>query len=345
MSENTKLDSRRLHSLVAPYAQASLRRSLWQLANTLLPYLALFILMVYSLNISYWLTLLLAIPTAGFAVRAFIIFHDCCHASFFKSLKANEILGTFLGVVTFTPFHRWRHDHAVHHATAGNLDKRGVGDIWTMTVEEYLAAPWWMRLGYRVMRNPIFLCSIGSVFLFLVIQRFPPPKAGKEERLSVLYTDLALLATFLLLGMYFGYLQVFLVLVTVLFFSSAAGVWLFYVQHQFEGTYWEHRERWSFIEAGMRGSSFYKLPAVLQWFSGNIGFHHIHHLNPKIPNYNLPRCHRDTPAFQVKPLTIPASLKSARLHLWDEANQRLVGWEVLKSPQPVPVRERETLRR
>jgi omega-6 fatty acid desaturase (delta-12 desaturase) len=244
-------------------------------------------------------------------------------------------------VVTFTPFHRWRHDHAVHHATAGNLDKRGVGDIWTMTVDEYRLSPWWMRLGYRIVRNPFFLCTIGSAFLFLIIQRIPPPKAGKEERMSVIYTDLALLAVFLWLGMYFGYLQVFLVLLMILFFSSAAGVWLFYVQHQFEGAYWERKQNWSFVEAGLRGSSFYKLPGLLQWFSGNIGFHHIHHLSPKIPNYNLPRCHRDTPAFQVKPLTILASLKAGRLHLWDEASQRLVGWEILKKPQPVPVRELE----
>jgi omega-6 fatty acid desaturase (delta-12 desaturase) len=290
--------------------------------------------MYWSLGISYWLTMALAVPTAGFLVRAFILFHDCCHGSFFKSRAANETLGVFLGVLVLTPYYHWRRDHAVHHATAGNLDKRGVGDVKTWTVQEYAAAPWRKRVGYRIMRNPLIMFTFGASLVFLVFHRLWRPGAGRRERLSVVYTDLALLSLFLILGFWLGYLEILVVQVTIMAVASAAGVWLFYVQHQFEGVYWERKDRWNFVLAGLQGSSFYKLPKILNWFSGNIGFHHIHHLSPKIPNYFLETCHHKNPALQVKPLTILGSLKSARLRLWDEGTQQLVGFDVLQKNHP-----------
>ncbi|MEW5870344.1 MAG: fatty acid desaturase [Chloroflexota bacterium] len=330
MSVGTDFEKLNWQKLVAAYARPDLRRSLWQVANTLLPYFALWAMMLWSLQVSYWLTLALAIPAAGFMMRGFIIFHDCCHGSFFKSRKANDSLGFFLGVLMLTPYAQWRHDHAVHHATAGNLDRRGVGDVFTLTVQEYLASPWWKRAGYRIMRHPLFLLTIGATFVFVVSHRFWTPKAGREERLSVVYTNLALAAIVAGMSWLVGLKAFLLVFTPIIVLACGVGVWLFYVQHQFEEAYWERKENWSFVRAGLQGSSFYKLPAVLQWFSGNIGFHHIHHLSPKIPNYNLPKCHRENAAFQVRPLTLWSSLKSMRLHLWDETARRLVGFDALR---------------
>ncbi|OQA47561.1 MAG: Fatty acid desaturase [Chloroflexi bacterium ADurb.Bin325] len=329
------LDRLNWQKLVAPYAKADLRQAIWQLVNTVLPFVVLWSAMLWSVTttsvrIPYWVTLLLAIPTAGFMVRTFIIFHDCCHGSFFKSKKANEAVGIVLGILTFTPFYQWRHDHAIHHATAGNIDKRNVGDVPTMTVREYLAAPWYTRAGYRILRFPLILFTVGSAIMFLVVHRFPPRHAEGRERLSVHLTNLGVLAFYGGLALIFGWKAVLAVLLPVALLACTAGVWLFYVQHQFEGVYWEMKDRWSFVRAGLQGSSFYRLPRVLQWFTGNIGFHHIHHLSPKIPNYRLEQCYRQTPAFQVRPLTLLASLRGVRLHLIDEATRQLVGWDVLR---------------
>ncbi len=323
----------RWQTLIKPYQVPDTRRSIWQIVNTLIPYFALWYLMIRSVEVSYWLTLLLAFPTAGFMVRTFIIFHDCGHNSFFKSKRANEIVGIVTGILTFTPWQRWWHDHAVHHATAGDLDRRGTGDVYTMTVEEYLAAPWWKKIAYRIMRNPFFLLVVGPPLVFAVVQRFPARKDGRRERASVWWTNLALALLIGALVYLVGWKTYLMVQLPVLFLGTSAGVWLFYVQHNFEGTYWERHEKWDFYRAAMEGSSFYKLPALLQWFTGNIGFHHIHHLGPRIPNYNLPRVYRENPVFQVKPLTIRESLKSLRLRLWDEANGRLVGWDALRQYQ------------
>jgi len=328
--EKLTLDKKHIRAVVNRYASPDLRRSLWQVANTLVPYLALFYLMLRSVAISYWLTLALAIPTAGFMVRTFIIFHDCGHGSFFKSRKANTILGNITGILTFTPYTRWKHDHAVHHATAGNLDKRGTGDVNTWTVAEYLAAPWWKRFGYRVMRNPLILFTVGAFGSFVFAQRIPLKSQGKRERASVWWTNLALAVWIGVLVWAFGWRTYLLVQVPVFLFGTSVGVWLFYVQHNFEGTYWERKEHWDFFMASLKGSSYYRLPAVIQWFSGNIGFHHIHHLSARIPNYNLPKCYRENPIFHVQPVTFWTSLKSLRLRLWDEQNRRMVGWEVLK---------------
>jgi omega-6 fatty acid desaturase (delta-12 desaturase) len=327
-----------LHAMLAPYQGSDKWRSLWQVVNTLIPYLALWGLMFLSLKVSYWLTLLLAIPTAGFMVRTFIIFHDCGHGSFFSSKKANEIVGIITGILTFTPWTRWWHDHAIHHATAGDLDRRGVGDVYTMTVKEYLDLPWWKKIGYRLMRNPFDMFIIGAPIVFAIVNRFYGPGTGRRERASVWWTNLALVVLIELLAWQVGWKAYLLVQVPILLLGTSGGVWLFYVQHQFERVYWRRHDKWDFFEAGLNGCSYYKLPRLLQWFTGNIGFHHIHHLSAKIPNYRLEKCFRDNPALQ-KPftLTLLSSFKSLRLRLYDEDNHRLVGWEVLKRHRQDPM--------
>jgi acyl-lipid omega-6 desaturase (Delta-12 desaturase) len=320
----------RWQEVVARYARPDLGRSLWQVINTFVPFIALWYVMIRSVEISYWLTLLLAFPTAGLMMRTFIIFHDCGHGSFFKSRRANDILGIITGIINFTPYHRWRHDHAVHHATAGDLDHRGKGDIYTMTVKEYLDAPLWKKIGYRIMRNPLALFLVGPLAVFVITQRITLPTDGKRERASVWWTNLALVVLIGLMCWLIGWQTYVLVQLPVLLISTSVGVWLFYVQHNFDPTYWERNDEWEFTKAGLDGSSFYKLPAVLQWFTGNIGFHHIHHLSPKIPNYKLPECHEENAIFHVKPMTFWFSLKSLRLRLWDEERGQMVGWKFLK---------------
>jgi acyl-lipid omega-6 desaturase (Delta-12 desaturase) len=253
-------------------------------------------------------------------------------------MKANNTLGMILGVLVFTPFYEWRHSHAIHHSSAGDLDRRGIGDVYTMTVEEYLAAPWYRKVGYRVMRSPILLFTISSFLVFAVFHRFWGPEAGKREKNSVIWTNLALVAIIGGLMYLIGWKEFLLVEVPILLITTSAGVWLFYVQHNFEPTYWDRHANWDFFRAGMEGSSFYKLPKVLQWFTGNIGFHHIHHLSPKIPNYKLEQCHRENPEFHVEPLTIRKSLKSLYFRLWDEKEQMMVGWNALKKYKSQPVR-------
>jgi omega-6 fatty acid desaturase (delta-12 desaturase) len=316
--------------IVSKYAFPETWRSLWQVANSLVPFIVGWYLMVRSLEIGYWLTLILAVPTAGFMVRLFIIFHDCCHGSFLKTMKANDRLGLVLGVFVLTPFYQWKHSHAIHHATAGDLDRRGVGDVYTMTVEEYLASPWYKRLGYRIMRSPMILFTVGSFFVFTLTHRFSEKNAGKRERSSVIWTNIALAAVVAWLMIEIGWAAFLLVEVPILLIACSSGVWLFYVQHNFDPTYWERHADWEFFNAGMDGSSFYKLPKVLQWFTGNIGFHHIHHLSPKIPNYKLEECHVENPVFQIEPLTLRDSLKSLFFRLWDEKEKMLVGWDALK---------------
>ena len=315
---------------VAPYQNSDLKRSIWQLINTLVPYILLWSLMLWSLNVSYWLTLLLSIPTGGFMVRTFIIFHDCGHGSFFKSRKANEIIGFITGIVTYTPYHHWRHNHAVHHATAGDLDRRGTGDVWTATVAEYLSFPKWKRAFYRIYRNPFVMFLVNPVLLFGIGHRFAGKQAKRRERMSVYLTNLILLVILVLAHFTIGLKAFFMVQLPILWIGTAAGVWLFYVQHNFDGMYWERHEKWDFVKAGLEGSSFYKLPKLLQWFTGNIGFHHIHHLSPRIPNYLLERCHLENPILQVRPVTFFSSMKSLTFRLWDEKTRKLVGYRWLK---------------
>ena len=316
--------------IVSKYAYPETWRSLWQVFNSVFPFFVMWYLMYRSLEIGYWLTLILAVFAGGFMTRMFIIFHDCCHGSFLRTMKANDRLGLVLGVLVLTPFYQWKHSHAIHHATAADLDRRGIGDVYTMTVEEYLAAPWYRKIGYRIMRSPIILFTVGSFLVFTVTHRFWEKEAGKRERSSVIWTNIAIAAVVGWLILEIGWVAFLLVEVPILLITCGAGVWLFYVQHNFDPMYWERHAEWEFFNAGMDGSSFYKLPKILQWFTGNIGFHHIHHLSPRIPNYKLEECHNENPVFQIEPLTFRKSLKSLFFRLWDEKEKSLVGWGALK---------------
>lgn len=317
--------------IVARYQTPSVKRAAWQIVNTLVPYAALWYLMYLAMALSYWLVVPLAILAGGFLVRAFIIFHDCGHGSFFKSRAANDLLGCLTGVLTFTSYFHWRWEHAIHHSAAGDLDRRGTGDVWTLTVQEYLEASRWKRFAYRLARNPVVLFVLAPLFLFLVLERFPASKAPQRERLSIYLTNLALAAVVAGLIWAFGLKAYLVIQLAVLMVAGSAGVWLFYVQHQFEGVYWERGESWDYVTAALKGSSFYRLPRVLQWFSGNIGFHHIHHLSPRIPNYHLEKCHKAEPLFQtVKPVTLFSSFKSFTFRLWDEQRCKLVGFGHLR---------------
>ena len=311
---------------VARYQEPNHRHALWQIASSFLPYFVLWYCMYRSLELSYWLTLGLAVVAAGFLTRMFIVLHDCGHGSFFKTRRKNDLLGWFAGVLIFTPYHYWRHTHAVHHATVGNLERRGVGDIWTMTVREYRDSSWWRRLQFRLYRNPLVLFLLLPPYIFFVHHRFASLRAGWRWHLSVLWSNLAILIVAAFASAMMGFKAYLLIQVPVMTIAAVVGIWLFYVQHQFEGVYWEQQKTWDFYTAAMKGSSFYKLPKLLQWFSGNIGFHHIHHLSPRIPNYFLEKCHQENPMFQkVKTLSLLGSLRSIRYRLWDEERQQLVG--------------------
>jgi omega-6 fatty acid desaturase (delta-12 desaturase) len=318
--------------IVARYQKPSVGRAVWQIVNTLVPFVGLWYLMYLSLAVSYWLVVPLAFLAGAFLVRMFIIFHDCGHGSFFKSRIANNILGAITGVLTFTPYYHWRWEHALHHSSSGDLDRRGTGDVWTLTVQEYLESSRWKRFAYRLARNPFVLFVLAPLFLFLIWQRIPNPKASGREQRSVYWTNLGLLLMAGGLIWVFGWKAYLVIQLVILMASGSAGIWLFYVQHQFEGVYWERAGEWDYATAALKGSSFYKLPKVLQWFSGNIGFHHIHHLSPRIPNYHLEKCHEAEPLFQtVKPVTLFSSFKSFTFRLWDEQRRKLVGYSALRA--------------
>jgi acyl-lipid omega-6 desaturase (Delta-12 desaturase) len=321
---------------LAPYAQPHLGRSLLDLATSLAPYLALLVLMYLALDVSYLLVLALAFPAAGFLLRVFIVFHDCAHGSFLPSKRANAWLGTALGLVVYESFLSWRHSHAVHHATAGDLDRRGVGDVHTLTVEEYRASSWRGRLAYRLFRNPLVMFGVGPIYSLVIHPRLVPRSARPRIRRSLIATNVALAAAVVALSWLVGWQELLLVQVPVMLLAGAAGVWLFYVQHQFEDTYWQSAGDWSYADAALRGSSYLKLPRVLQYFSGNIGLHHVHHLSAKVPNYNLQRAHDRNPIFhEVPTLSMWDGLRAVRLKLWDEGRGRLVTFaEARADPWP-----------
>ncbi len=317
--------------VVAKYQTPKLSSSLGQVANTLIPYFLLLVAMYYSLGYSYWITLALALPAGGLLTRIFILFHDCGHGSFFKTQRANNILGIICGILVFTPYYQWRFEHAIHHATAGDLDRRGTGDIVTLTIKEYLALSRWGRFKYRLYRSPIVLLGFGPWYTFLVSQRLVSPNSRRRERMSVYLTNLTIVAILLISWATIGIPAYLMIQLPVSFVGGLSGIWLFYVQHQFEGTYWESHGEWDYATAALRGSSYFKLPKVLQWFTGNIGFHHIHHLSSRIPNYALQKCMNENPEFmEVTTITLWSSLKSLRLNLWDEERRQLVGFGYLK---------------
>jgi len=319
--------------VLVSYTEPRLGRSLLDIATSVVPYLALMTAIFFSLRVSVVLALLLAVPAAGFLIRTFIVFHDCAHGSFLPSRRANAMLGAILGVVVWLPFQSWRREHAIHHATAGDLDRRGTGDVLTLTVDEYRARPWWGRAAYRVFRNPFVMFGLGWFLVLVLKPRFVSRSAPKRIRYSVLGTDLALALLVVGLCLTIGWQAYVLVQVPTLVLAGAAGVWLFYVQHQFEDTYWQPNEAWQYDDAALHGSSYLKLPKILQFFTGNIGFHHVHHLSALIPNYNLESAHNDSARLQATPvLSLREGLRATRLKLWDGEQGRLVTYRETRRP-------------
>jgi omega-6 fatty acid desaturase (delta-12 desaturase) len=325
-----------IHSLrktLLQYAKADARQAFVQLLDTLVPYAALWIILVYLVKRQYPVALIapLLFLASLFLVRIFIIFHDCTHNSFFDSLWANKILGRVTGILTFTPFTSWQHNHLVHHGTYADLDQRGVGDIWTLTVEEYLALPRKTQLAYRLYRHPLVFLGIGPGYSFLVAQRVFNLWDGRNERRSTTVTNIVMAGVLVAASLLIGLGTLLKILVPILLMAGAIGVWLFYVQHQFEGVYWSRRKEWDPVRAALEGSSYYKLPRVLQWISGNIGLHPVHHLLPRIPNYKLQEAFDASPVMKtVKVLTIRKSLRSFSLNLWDEKQKKLVSFRSLR---------------
>ncbi len=315
-----------------PYSQPHLGRSMAGLATSVVPYVALTVAMYMTLGVSYWVVLALAIPAAGFLLRTYILFHDCTHGSYLSSRRANGILGVALGLIVYAPFANWRHNHVVHHATAGDLDRRGVGDVPTLTVAEYMAKTWGARLGYRLFRNPLVMFGLGPLFALVIGPRLVSRSMRPRLRRSVIGTNLALAVLVGGLCLLVGWREYLLVQLPTVLLAGSAGVWLFYVQHQFEDTYWQSTDGWSYADAALRGSSYLKLPRVLQFFSGNIGLHHIHHLSARIPNYNLQRAHDENPIFHGVPtISLWDGLRAVRLKLWDERRRRLVTFAEARS--------------
>ncbi len=310
---------------LAPYTRPHLGRSVLDIATSVVPYLALSVLMYLALDVSYLLVLAIAVPAAGFLVRTYILFHDCTHGSLLPSKRANAWVGRVLGLMVFSPFESWRHSHAVHHASAGDLDRRGVGDVPTMTVTEYHSSSWQERLGYRLFRNPLVMFGIGPTYAMVVQPRLVSRSARTRIRRSVIVTNIALVVLVGALCWLIGWRQYLLVQAPTALLAGAVGVWLFYVQHQFEDTYWQSNQGWSYADAALRGSSYLKLPKMLQFFTGNIGLHHVHHLSTRIPNYRLQRAHDENAIFHKVPtLSLWDGLRAVRFKLWDEGSERLV---------------------
>jgi omega-6 fatty acid desaturase (delta-12 desaturase) len=318
-----------LTPILARYRVPSLARSIIEIAITAGPLALLWFLMWEALYLGYWLCLLLAVPAAGFLVRLFMIQHDCGHGAFFHRRSTNDWVGRVLGVLTFTPYDFWRRTHAVHHSTSGNLDRRGMGDIDTLTVDEYRTRSCWGRLCYRAYRHPIVMFGVGPAYLFIVQHRLPVGlmRGGWQPWVSTMATNAAIAV--LAAGMIWlvGVGPFLLVHLPIMLLAASIGVWLFYVQHQFENTAWAHDGAWNLQEAALHGSSHYALPGVLRWFTANIGVHHVHHLCSRIPCYRLPRVLRDHPGLGgIGRLTLLQSLSCVRLVLWDETRKRLVSF-------------------
>lgn len=323
---------KKLKKGIAPYEKANVKVSVRQLLNTIPPFFLLWFLAYQSLQVSVLLAVVIAIVAAGFLVRVFIIFHDCTHNSFFSSRKANDRLGTILGIMTLFPYEKWKRDHNIHHATSGNLDKRGTGDIWIMTVNEYLQASFWQKLSYRLYRNPFVMFVLGPLYLLLVSNRKNHKGAKRKERINTHMTTLVAVIIYALVIMLIGWQAFLIIQGTILFVAALLGIWLFYVQHQFEDAYFENKDEWDYVKAAIDGSSYYQLSKPLQWLTGNIGFHHVHHLSPRVPNYYLETVHETNPSLQqVTTITLRTSLKALRFRLYDENQKTFISFRELKS--------------
>jgi omega-6 fatty acid desaturase (delta-12 desaturase) len=318
--------------ILAAYREPSHARSVLEVAVTAGAFAACWLSMWAALGFGYWLSLLLAVPAAGFLVRLFMIQHDCGHGSFFRQRAVNDWVGRAIGALTLTPYDVWRRSHAIHHASSGDLERRGIGDIHTLTVREYLASSRWRRLGYRLYRNPIVMFGLGPAYLFIVQHRLPigAMRGGLQPWLSTMATNAAIAAVILAMMWLVGVAPFLLVHLPITLLAASIGVWLFYVQHQFEDTYWAKAPAWTLHEAALHGSSHYDLPGILRWFTANIGVHHVHHLSSRIPYYRLPRVLRDHPELRaVGRLTLAQSLACVRLVLWDEGRRRLISFREL----------------
>lgn len=333
----SKEKTKQLHKNVAPFAKSDLKKSIIQLINTVPPIFILWFLAYQSLSVSIWLTIGIAVIAAGFVVRTFIIFHDCTHGSFFKNKKANDIVGTITGILTLFPYEKWKREHAIHHASSSNLDKRGIGDIWVMTVEEYMEASKWERFKYRAYRNPLVMFGLGPLYLVLITGRINRKDARSKERNNTYLTNVALVALYAFMIWLVGWQAFLIVQGSIMFVAAALGIWLFYIQHTFEDSYFEEESEWDYVKAAVEGSSYYKLPKVLQWATGNIGFHHVHHLAPRVPNYNLELAHESTPPLhKATTITIKTSLESLRYKLYDPANKRFITFKEVKAAVKLP---------
>lgn len=325
-------NQKNLRKQIIPYEKSNLKASVWQMINTFVPFIILWILAYKSLSTSIFLTLFFDLAAALFLIRIFIIFHDCCHQSFFKNKTANKVLGTITGIVTLFPFSQWKHSHSIHHATSSNLDKRGVGDMWVLTVEEYVSASVWTKIAYRLYRNPLIMFGFGPIYIVLIANRFNAKNAKLKERLNTYITNIAIVSISALFCWQIGWENFLIIQGPIFFVSAALGIWLFYVQHQFEDTYFEEDENWDYVKAAVEGSSFYKLPKLLQWLTGNIGYHHVHHLSPRVPNYHLEDVHNNTlPLQNVPTITLKTSLASLNFRLWDQENKKFISFKELKA--------------
>ena len=320
--------------ILAPYGVADPKRSAVELFFTAVPFLLLWALMLFCLErFGYWACLPLAVPAAGFLVRLFMIQHDCGHGSFFPDRTTNDRIGRIIGVLTLTPYGYWRRTHAVHHATTGNLDRRGMGDVPLLTVAEYRALSRWRRIAYRLSRNPLVLLVLGPFYLFVLKYRLPMGlmRDGKSVWISAMSTNLAISGAVVVTCALVGIQEFLLIQLPITLLAGSAGVWLFYVQHQFEDTYWASQREWSFHAAALQGATHYDLPRVLRWFTANIGIHHVHHLASRIPSYRLPEPLAAHPELRgAGRLSLGQSLGCFRLALWDEESRRLVGFRDLR---------------
>ncbi len=328
-------DERSLRAALVPYAVPRIGQGISNLLTSVVPYVAIIAAACFALRISVPLAFALSVLASGFLIRTFIVFHDCAHGSFLPSKRTNSLLGATLGVVVYTPFAVWRREHAVHHATAGDLDRRGVGDVQTLTVDEYRAKSLWGRLGYRLFRNPLVMFGLGPLWVVLLEPRIVSWSAPQRLRRSTLGTDLALAVLIASLCWLVGWEGFLIVQLPALLVTGSIGIWLFYVQHQFEDTYWQSSDSWSYDDAALKGSSYLKLPKILQFLTGNIGLHHVHHLSARIPNYNLQAAHDDNPALHSVPtISMRDGLRATRLKLWDEQQGKLVGFAAARAVRP-----------
>ncbi|MEC1180170.1 fatty acid desaturase [Metasolibacillus meyeri] len=317
--------TKQLRKDVAPFAKSEMSKSVQQLFNTLAPMIVLWALAFYVMQYSPWLSVLCSVFAAGFLIRTFIIFHDCTHGSFFKNKKANDIVGFITGTLTSFPYEKWKREHSIHHATSSNLDKRGIGDIDMLTVDEYIEKSKLGRIGYRLYRNPIVMFGLGPLYMVLVLNRFNRSDARKKERINTHLTTLTLIAICAILIYAFGWQAFLLVYGVTLFIAGSLGIWLFYIQHTYEDSYFEYEEDWDYVKAAVEGSSYYKLPKILQWITGNIGFHHVHHLSPRIPNYHLEAAHENVKPLQhATTITLKTSFESIRFKLYDPDSKKFV---------------------